>query len=138
MLIVARSVTLGPMTSITLSQVPLSPDHWYHVNATFANEGNNQIHYTGSLLDVGADGMSAATLLSTWDWSFTNLPMTTIDATYAGFSALGNGGIAQLDNFTVPASVPGPIVGAGLPGLLLASLGWLGWRRRQRQKTGAA
>jgi hypothetical protein len=40
--------------------------------------------------------------------------------------------IATLDS---SHPVPAPVIGAGLPGLVVALFGWLGWRRRNRHAT---
>jgi hypothetical protein len=45
----------------------------------------------------------------------------------------GTGGGTSGYQGGVAVSVPGPVVGAGLPSLLMAVAGFFGWRRRQRQ-----
>jgi hypothetical protein len=130
----AFTITLDPTisitggTTITLDNVNITP-------STMAPFFNYSPTISGGLLTVCSSFSASLCAVASGTNSFfvgiSNFPSTPtfFEFTYSqlGFPIVFT---AEMGSVSV---VPGPIVGAGLPGLILAGGGLLGWWRRRRK-----
>jgi hypothetical protein len=105
--------------------------------------------FTGSIectVAANCNGNSIVTTVNDLHFTVTNATLAQLEVGNAGGGLLGNMFVADIlcgatqpqctGGLTGPVDVPvpGPVVGAGLPGLLMACAGLVGLARRRRQK----
>ena len=131
---------VAPLTSATATVSPanegtLTPiaNTWF--GTTFAVSDDHRTNISGG-------GDNASFDISTTFFSLTigmqqtaffrNQSGSTLHLTYTSLPGEG-AGLSHYDQFGTPVAVPGPVVGAGLPGLVLACGGLVSLARRRRK-----
>ena len=97
-ILVARNINDGSMTSIGLTQAPLALNTWYQIEVTFLNAGNSNVEWDIALSNKGATGMDAANVVTSAQWNWENANITDSSKLSVGFSALADGGVEKADN----------------------------------------